>query len=336
MFDGIVVDRFYGGALSSANNRTRFSPSQFPRALENASSRVSVHHTQSLKELSELVGKIKSEAKNRLLFRGQTKNYALKRPRPNPNFLVDGIGEISLLPSVWRRVLRDGYDVLHCFQDLGLFEWSKIFYDQIDVEDIDRRLEILRSKGEYVLTMGDMEVCSDPIVRKFGRLRMDISLGHNLNLRDALHTLLQHYGLYSPVLDLTSELNVALFFATHRFVKMDNRARYDFVGTNDQQSVLYVFEENKHEMAAHKRERTFDALEPLRPMRQSCVVCRSDTYAMNLPADFLRHVLFLNFDLNKPLPANVDHLFPSVDDDRFLAALKKNLLGGPREFLTEF
>jgi len=124
--DEIVIDRFYGGLLWSTDNRTRFSRSQFPIALKSASSRFSVHYTQSLKELNELVGNIKSKAQKRLLFRGQTKNYALKRPRPNMNFSADGIGEISLLPSVWRRVLRDRYDIFHDFQGLDVSQWSKI------------------------------------------------------------------------------------------------------------------------------------------------------------------------------------------------------------------
>ncbi|EOU9620561.1 FRG domain-containing protein [Klebsiella aerogenes] len=59
-----------------------------------------------------------------------------------------------------------------------------------------------------------MEDSDDPLVSLFGRVRLDLSMGYNYNLADLLNTLLQHYGLFSPYLDLSSDLRVAMFFAS--------------------------------------------------------------------------------------------------------------------------
>ena len=70
-------------------------------------------------------------------------------------------------------------------------------------------------------------------------------MGLDFNLATPLQTLLQHYGLLSPVLDLTSDLDVALFFATHSYHPGSDGelCGYTHVGTNERHSVLYVISE---------------------------------------------------------------------------------------------
>ena len=62
-----------------------------------------------------------------------------------------------------------------------------------------------------------------------------------------LQTLLQHYGLLSPLLDLTTDLDVALFFASHKFGTdpATGFPKITSVGTNNRKALLYVLRENR-------------------------------------------------------------------------------------------
>jgi hypothetical protein len=171
-----------------------------------------------------------------------------------------------------------------------------------------------------------MEDSDDPVLANYGKFHLDLSFGMNFNLADLLSTLLQHYGLLSPVLDLTIDLDVALYFATHGFPQGLPKNRYHFVGTNGRRAVLYVFRQDKREMHAHEHERIIEHLKPLRPIRQSCVICRSAPFALNLAADFLVGVLKLDFDEATLGTLDAHHLFPGQNEDAFLTALKKRLL----------
>jgi hypothetical protein len=57
----------------------------------------------------------------------------------------------------------------------------------------------------------------------------------------------------APLLDLSSDLNTALFFATHKFSKDRDtgRSTYSFIGINDHQAVVYVLRENSTETLVH-------------------------------------------------------------------------------------
>ncbi|RWD71070.1 MAG: FRG domain-containing protein [Mesorhizobium sp.] len=333
---GLVIDRYHGGALSTCDFRTRFPVTEFGIALSRGTCQVPVHRATSLADVARIVEKINSSVNRRLLFRGQTKSYSLAREKPNSFFRIPDLGEVSLMPSVWRRVLRDRPNVYHWFRNLTLFEWSSIIYSSVDILDIDRRVLKAQASGDWITTIGDMEDSEDPVLKKFGQLRADMTMEFGNRLDWPLSTLLQHYGLYSPALDLTTELDVAIFFATHRFKKESGISAYQFVGSNARQAVIYVIKEDRNESTNYERIRLLDELDPQRPKLQSCVIFGSGPDAMNLAADFLQGIIFLDFDLAGPGRIGVGHIFPREEDDRFLAALKSNLTGRPREALTDF
>ena len=269
-----------------------------------------------------------------LVFRGQTSHYPLERNRPNPAMRIDGLGEISLLPSVWRTLLKTRRDSYVNFQSLHLTEWQRVINGQFDEDDIKQRIAKITSEGAWILGYQDMEDSDDPVLQQYGRLNLDLSYGMNFDLADLLSTLLQHYGLLSPYLDLTSDLDVAVFFATHRFKKLPSQYAYEFVGTNSRKSILYVLKENAREMHKHEDKRIVDDLKPLRPLRQSCVICRSAPFALNLAADFVVGVIKFDFDISGPGVSSTGYLFPSQQEDRFLTALKRGVLQPDR--VTDF
>jgi hypothetical protein len=198
------------------------------------------------------------------------------------------------------------------------------------LKEIERRHQALHERGELILTMSNMADCGDPVLQEFGNYRLDLAMGLNFNLANLLATLLQHYGLDSCVLDLTSSLDVAIFFATHRFSRVENICAYEHIGTNNRKAVLYVLREEHREMQIYERdERVIQKVPPLRPKRQDCVISTSAPYALNLPADFLIGVIVLDFDA----PTNesqlaTTYLFPSDAEDAFAKALNRTSLGG--------
>jgi len=184
------------------------------------------------------------------------------------------------------------------FRNLHILEWLRVIRSTFDPNEVKRRIEAARGAGRWMNSSQDLEESNDPLLIKLGRFERDIIMGMDFNLATPLVTLLQHYGLWSPVLDLTSDLDVALFFATNRYQPGSDGqfCSYTNVGTNGRRSVLYVIRENKTEMEVHERDRVLEDLDPLRPKRQSCVVCRSSPDAMNLAVDFLEGIITLDFD----------------------------------------
>ncbi len=332
----VVIDRFYGGAIASYDSVSRFRPDQLQALFSEPRSRAWVKTAHSLNELHQIVDETKSGSRKQILFRGQRNNYLVKRAINNPNFTIPGVGEVSLLSSFWRKAYALNRNCFCDFHSLSLFEWSKIFYSAYDLKEIEKRQRAAIHNGEWMYSEQDMADSDDPLLSEFGNHRLDLAMGMNYNLEVTLSTLLQHYGLMSTVIDLTSSLDVALFFATHQYVKHNNRDCYNFVGTNNGKAVLYLIQYDQNETVAHDAaERVLSKLTPERPIRQHCVISRSSAFSINLPAFFLLGIVYLDFPIDdrdsKSLAASY---FPDTNEDKFLAALKSGALHP--EYITDF
>lgn len=331
IYGDTIIDRYYGGALISSDGITRIHKKSFrdwyhaAKAGENVFRRpISVSTATSVSDLEAQVKQIEANLGKRLLFRGQTMHYETTRQIKNPALIVDGLGEVSFIPSVWRNLLKRKPDSFHSFEGLNLLEWSKVIYSQFDISEIDRRVKACLDRGEWVYSAQDMEDSDDPMLSLFGRVQMDLTMGHDYNLADLLNTLLQHYGLDSPYLDLSSDLGIALFFSSHKFVPNGGMSQYRYVGNNESKSILYVFREDKTEMAKYAHDRVLHELEPLRPKHQSCVICRSSPYALNLAGLYLVAAIRIDFELPLAERRSTSELFPDSKEDTFLAALLEN------------
>ncbi|MEI7181950.1 FRG domain-containing protein [Pectobacterium carotovorum] len=328
----IIIDRYYGGALASSDSATRIHKDYFSewyrmaKAGEPSRRAVFLNTAKSFDELTRQVNKIQESLGEKLLFRGQINHYETTRSIRNPYLLIEGLGETSLIPSIWRNLLWNQPQSFHHFNGLDLFEWSKIIYSQFDIEEVDRRVDELIKRGESIYSAQDMEDSDDPLVSLFGRVRLDLTMCQNYNLADLLNTLLQHYGLFSPYLDLSSDLRVATFFASHRFVPNAGDNHYQFVGSNGSKSILYLFKHKQNEMAEYAHDRVLHDLQPLRPKRQSCVVCRSSPYALNLAGLYLVGAIRIDFELPESERLSVPELFPDEHEDNFLSALIGNCM----------
>jgi hypothetical protein len=336
-----IIDRYYGGALMSSDCCTRIDKRMFREWYEVAKTGkplfprpIALTIATSLSDLENQVRQIEANIGRRLVFRGQTVHHETSRVIKNPSFLVEGLGEVSLVPSIWRNLLKAKPGSFHDFSGLGLLEWSRIIYSQFDINDIDRRVQERIDKGEWLYSAQDMEDSDDPVLSQFGQVRLDLSMGMNHNLADLLSTLLQHYGLVSPYLDLSSDLLVALFFSSHKFVPSPNASTYRYVGNNGGKSILYIFRHDANEMADYAHDRVLHSLEPLRPKRQSCVICRSSPFALNLAGLYLVAAVQLNFEMPVLERLSASDLFPDSSEDTFLAALLENCQHADR--ITDF
>jgi hypothetical protein len=331
-----IIDRYYGGALMSTDLRTRFQVEDFCKLDLKPRNNTPIHIAGSWKDVRRVADQLQSASRRKLLFRGQLGNYTIEREIHNPYFLVDGLGEISLMPSIWRRMLKKRKDSFLEFENLIPLEWSKILDSAFDLEDIEQRTRALAGDNIAFYNLFDFEECNDPVLQDYAKCRLDLSMGATSNLATLLGTLLQHYGLDSPLLDLTESLDVAIYFATHKFTREGTRCSYDFVGTNSRRSVIYVLSEDTREMQVYEsQERIIQKLLPLRPMRQQCVVSQSGPYAINLPADFIVGVILLQFDTtDRGTLLTTEELFPDDNEDLFLRGLKTSPFA--KNYLADF
>lgn len=336
LLDQIVIDRYYGGPIMSYDLRTRFPLERFRAEFGRQPNRLTVHAVTSIAELFTLIDKLQGNFPHRLLFRGQTGHYTVSRTIPNPTFVNAAIGETSLLPSVWRRVLKQRADALHQFRDLTMFEWSAIIYHLFDMRSVHEQ----EKAAGFLYGVDDADdIPDDPAlepIRDFHLHRQAFINEYGMGSNPTFLTLLQHYGLYSPVLDLTTDPEVALFFATQKFARHGTSCSYTFNGTNGRQAIIYVLYQDQRETMQYSHTKMLEKLDPQRPKRQSCVVMPTNEYSMNLAGDFLVAAIRLDFDMAAPGRFTVGDLFPSDQDDLMLAALKSRTHGRVRADLTDF
>ncbi len=327
----VIIDRYYGGCLASADCKTRIPLGLFMKQLSNRQQcKFPTITVTSEPELWARIDEFQKKYDDGLLFRGQTKVYKLDRKINNPNMLSNGI-EHSLLPSFYRRSLSVNSDFFSDFPGFSPFEWSSVFRQYYNFDEMNDRAKVEFGDEWAFMTYSDYEECSDPILREFGKFQLDFQLGGR-EVEDRLNTYMQHYGLDTHYLDLSNNPEVALFFATHKFAQNEAGAYYEFVGANDKSSILYLLRHDAVEMAKHTEDEFSQLIGALRPIRQSCVVCRSSSWAVNLPADFIVAAIRLDFDLTRSFKLTAVDIFPSIDEDRFLSAIKP--VGGER--VTEF
>jgi FRG domain len=328
----VVIDRYYGGELLSTDHRTRIYTDHFVEWLEASQrldpllpSRARVYLAGSRWDLDKQLEEIATTTRRPTVYRGQTRHHSFDREIPNNAVAVPGLGEVSLLPSVWRRMREARPDTFHRFTGPTLFEWSTVFFAQFGLDEVAAHHRALEERDGPFQNYWDMEDSDDPLLQEFGRVALDLAMGMDSNLADPLNTLLQHYGLLSPYLDLSTDVDVALFFATHQF-HAGSPDRYEAVGTAGGRSAIYVFAQDR-EMTPYREDRVLGSLNASRPINQSCVVARSSPFALNLPADLLIGVVHLDFEISPSDVPAVQTLFPDSDTDMFLKAVLQSPFG---------
>ncbi len=335
---GYVLDTFYGSAFPTGHiplekflgylkgNGYPYPPFAPPRFT-----------VRSLRDATEqLAGNITDRHADRLCLRGQNGEYSFRRSIPNPR-MKDATGaEPSVMPSFWRKFSgkweeRFNQRYLQLFQrvpnpDLLIYH---------GIPNWERLAEINTAKyGEH--DMSDLEDFPDWASQEYYRRFINFKVEGTH--RDDIPLVEQHYGVPTPSLDVTSDLAVALFFASHRFRQDGHgRAYFEPYSSNDAPRVIYVFcisgfratMEGLHDLP------TFQHAPPLRPTRQKCGLVYFGERAINACLTDCHCVMELSPDFDGSDLPDAQELFPGRDEDPFYN-LMLELRDRYPDMMTEF
>lgn len=143
--------------------------------------------------------------------------------------------------------------------------------------------------------------------------------------RDFMHVE-QHYARQTSGLDLTFDVEIALFFATNRFVMTEEKlAHYEPVKSGEHEGVIYLFR-----LGSPSVRRTefhiagfdyFQTHHPLRVIRQVCGLPYFGQYERNIAATDVDTVIELDPDFVGGSQLSPEYMFPNADDDKFYGKL---------------
>jgi hypothetical protein len=135
----------------------------------------------------------------------------------------------------------------------------------------------------------------------------------------------QHYLCPTAGLDITFDMDVALFFATHQFEQaQDGTARYRKVASGDHEGIIYCFRFRdppvKKTQFFISEFDLFKTYPPERILRQSCGLPLIGDYERNIALCDIDCVIQLNKDFDESTYDPM-HLFPPTSTDLFYARL---------------
>jgi hypothetical protein len=269
---------------------------------------------QSIIQVDPLLAGASPPLADRLVFRGQPKEYYLKRD-PAVRSMLYGDAR-ALEPSLLASATRRNVDV-----DAVMPEWCAIigtFWDEC----------ISQLSANWNGDRSDLNAAIDIDLRRRAT---------SFDLRLVALSYAQHYGLASVGLDVTSDLDVAIFFALHEATHlggMFNAYRRRPRSGND--SVLYVFVPFERFLLDHERyqPRCFPTGRP--DSQQAHSMHSGWGLNENACARNLLVALYLAPDGDYgPMPA-IETLFPGPDDDDFGAFLFELIVSQPPAHLKRF
>lgn len=323
-----VSDGFYGSKYGFGLMPMAGFVSHEIRGIEPNSltlSAVPTHRVRSIDEALQIIetGHAGHYFRNgRMCFRGQTKDYLVRREFPNP-FVCDPRGyERLILPSFW-RAYRDKWN------DRPIHAPQSIFHTPVGQEliyqGIDLKALAVKNLAAYGLhTIADLEGSPDEETQKYLlRRRTHIEMP---TLTNEFPMLEQHYGLSTAGLDMTFDLPTAAFFALNRFVsKRSGLYDYDPVDTKGDSGFVYCFvfcDPPVSETADLVADiGAFRHIPPLRPLRQRCALIPFNCVGINEAVCDLSCILIVDPELERSQLPQKEYLFPNRSEDPFYDAL---------------
>ncbi len=259
---------------------------------------VPVYEIDSIDEAREIVAGIPiRDEVNGIFFRGQTSFYKIERPSKVKHLLFGN--SCAIEPSLSTSASRHKYNYDPAHFALRFFMENFAIPDQMDGADWKEAWR---------------EAITNP----------------TLSIDYAMMALAQHYGLPSHGLDVTTDLDVASWFATQRYSVQDGIAQYDPLEARDwspkrrQWPTVFVFQNvswSLHSSLQDCRELEAFGIRALRPERQRA---RFFLGGHSEHQNRLAETMVCAFRL-KPghytTACDFDHLFPSPEDDSAYSAM---------------
>jgi len=239
------------------------------------------------------------------LFRGQSAEYALRRT-PNAREVLYGDAS-AVEPSLLATSTRSSQpleNVLPAWVQLVRAFLMQLWGEQLAMPGLDPRLSVIINEDAQRLMTG-------------------------LDLHLYAVSLAQHYGLPTMGLDVTGNVNVALFFALHKSERAGGRnVRFRRKAAGDPKSVLYVFAPDQRHQMNHEEARARTTGEG-RPERQGAkFLITGWGYHRNSVARHLAMAIYLDPAGDFGTLPSARQLFPERSEDLFGDYLERALEGG--------
>jgi hypothetical protein len=277
-------------------------------------------------ELNSIINKISHRVSLsptlELWFRGQPNDYFLKDLSDNKyqEFLpYRKIVDTSLVPSLFRSKALKNADYKTYYKEMvEVQSYVREMESFLGIKDVlervdDKEYDFFKSSawGTYDTGMTSTSVDQDGnLISKKDSYPGFFALQKSF--------FLQHYGLPSPVLDITSSIDIALFFAQNK----TDKGEYCKVDFENNKPVLYLMLlDNDLDLFMSSEKIRLDH-ELLRPIRQKCgFIAGSSILNRNYYGRFISVKIYLDEEIDYDSSITPEYLFPSLDEDMFLKEL---------------
>lgn len=288
---------------------------------------VPTYRARTFEELERVAAAVRGAqlSSEKVLFRGQTAEYLIHRPAEVRDLLY-GDRTDAREPSLVTTAHRSGIDGDEVLALLHLELQAELLRSSVSWPQIQRSAQTLSP----LLSVPPSAMVPEPAA-----WRANLSRGHDL-VREVM-ALGQHYGVPTYGLDLTEELEIAVWFATHQADAVGpDTYRYRLMGPwvkeQGRTPCVYFFAvtSSQYEQGTLTEEL---AAEPLRPRGQHAFLYFGGWgWNSNAAAEELRAVAYLDPAFaTQPHQIPVAEIFPPPEQDAFYAMLLERKAKARRE-----
>ena len=325
-----VMDNFYGTKMSGIIAIDQFLAYLRGELLYKPSRQTAVY--RNIRTVADVVSILESQRhkpyldRKMLSFRGQPRDYLVRRRFPNPIVCDDDGMERMIVPSFWRGYIDAPLSLRPRGPERSIF--SSIDAEALIFHGISGWRDLGgRNFQKYgIHTISELEEFPDDESREYyQRWRTHFVDGPFTNEMPLLE---QHYGMRTIGLDVSFDALVGLFFASHMFKRLDNgKSTFFPIERGSHRGVLYLFVFRDPPIRSTERMVTdigvFRHLRPIRPISQRCALPAFHYNEIGAAVLDLDAILFLDecFSI-EGLPRATD-LFPISEDKFYIALLEE-------------
>ena len=316
-YNDMIFDTFYGFNLYNTRTigineikyyqQNRKWESFYPRQKK-------IYIVNDIDEIYSIVDRL-NIGNDKILFRGATSIYMFRRAFPSPVYSDKNGNEISMVPSYFRK-------------------YSNNYMERRDLEEFCRFLNSFFENLYYekfyklVNSYKNNEISFEKYCDEAEDFKEELDKD-TLDFID-LSTIVQHYSYESNVLDVTYNIEIALFFALNKLVSVVKNY-YDYIPLEKKEyknAVIYILSPQTvlNDVNQWKYNYfTIKNLDCVRPIRQECTSLPANIDNINIAASEIRAIIKFseNFKLPVIMPQK-EYLFPSAKEDPFYAYLLNN------------
>ncbi|GIB63155.1 hypothetical protein VCSRO93_3544 [Vibrio cholerae] len=296
--------------------------------VKKSTSEIVEYSVKSKAELLSIIERVNATPKSsslKLWFRGQPSDYMMKdfsSPKYSTALPYRNVTDSSLIPSLFRLNSINQKDYKQYYKDLVE---TQVYVDRV-TSYLGIKDYVLRKNGEdenvnffksTAWGLYDSGMTSTAVDQDGNEVYKKETYPGFFALQKSFF--LQHYGLPSPVLDITHSLDVALFFAQNQIVQ----GKYEKVD-GSQRPVIYLMLLDENVDLFMPSQEICKEHSLLRPQRQECgFIAGASMLNRNYYSRFISVKIYLDDFVEYANHITPDYLFPSKDEDSFLAELLK-------------